>query len=66
MRKWGSRPSARDGCAACIGPYPHRAERPFAPRPAAVCRIRCIPPAIRRDRLRARPNSTRIAQFGFR
>ncbi|RQS24607.1 hypothetical protein DIE06_02260 [Burkholderia sp. Bp8998] len=65
MCKWGSSWALRDACGGRSGRAGGR-ERPFAPRRPTVRRIRCAPPAIRRDRLRACPKSTRIAQFGFR
>ncbi|RQR35684.1 hypothetical protein DIE23_08865 [Burkholderia sp. Bp9143] len=65
MCKWDSSLSAHNGCAGRIGRF-RTEERPFAPLRPTVRRIRCAPPEIRRDRLRACRKSTRIAQFGFR
>ncbi|PRD93672.1 hypothetical protein C6P77_31795 [Burkholderia ambifaria] len=68
VRKWGSSRSLHDGCGGCIGRSGRSGtrNRSIAPLSPAVCRIRCVARSIRRDRLRACPKSTRIAQFGFR
>ncbi|PRG07259.1 hypothetical protein C6Q14_10015 [Burkholderia ambifaria] len=68
VRKWGSGRSLHDGGSGCSGRSGRSGtrNRSIAPLAPAVCRIRCVPRSIRRDRLRARPKSTRIAQIGFR